>query len=284
MPLVAAAPDTAAAVAAALPLLRCGWIPAAMPPVWCRRPCGGLRSVASVGSAAGGCGGGGLGRAGLGLGRQVLRSSTCQAPVLQRVAWMTPPSKVPVPNFLAARSRDSRGCSEFDLDRGKIIDTLKTDYPDFFERPPDFGIYDDGIVFDFGWPVASRVVVQGKQRYVWLLRLLQGFARRLISGGVVTCALSNHLVTGRREVVKVHWKCEGEFFKQSVRISANSMYTIGKSANMGQEPRMHHRVCRHTVEFLEIHPPRLKRALLSDPWAAPELAPHPLYLHEGRPF
>mmetsp|Transcript_8617 Transcript_8617/g.24008 ORF Transcript_8617/g.24008 Transcript_8617/m.24008 type:complete len:265 (-) Transcript_8617:178-972(-) len=100
----------------------------------------------------------------------------------------------------------TRGSSEYELDRGHIVDTLQNDYASFFERPLDFDIYHEGIVLEFGPPFASFPPLRGKANYRRTLGALQqGLASSTVRGGRMTCQVSDGAAFGH--AVRVRWWC-----------------------------------------------------------------------------
>jgi len=161
-----------------------------------------------------------------------------------------------------------RGPSEYELSIGRITDTLRRDYREFFERPPDFDIYDDAVVFALGQPFHGVPELQGKLAYRRALNGLRGLARRTVEGSV-RCTVLDGKPYGH--ALKVSWTCEGVLLNQcSVCIKAISLYSVSPHAALvgdltGPTPPLH-RVSRHVIEFVEIHPPSLRSMLLRNWW------------------
>lgn len=161
------------------------------------------------------------------------------------------------------------GATDYELSLGKIVDTLTADYRAFFERNPDFDIYDDCVVFELGLggedgEARTPTVLKGKRAYRRALLTLQRLTTSTLRDGKVKCSAQHGSICGGD--VRVNWTCTGEvaWFPMPVYISAISIYYISPQAHLGvAAPIPSHRIHRHTIEFLEIHPPSLRRLL---PW------------------
>jgi len=155
--------------------------------------------------------------------------------------------------------------TEYELSLGKIVDTLKNDYPAFFEREPNFDIYDDHLVFELGRPFHGVSALHGKQSYRRALLALQRLGRGALSDGTVACQV--HDGTPYGHALKVAWQCNGSMLgKRCVHISAISLYSVNHQAEKETDVSLAHRVHKHSIEFLEIHPPSLRSLLLGQWW------------------
>jgi len=169
------------------------------------------------------------------------------------------------------------GSTDYELSLGRIVDTLRSDYPAFFERSPDFEIYDDGVVLELGQPFHSVAALRGKRRYIRALGALQRLAGGAIIDGVVNCRIYDGTPCGY--TLRVPWTCKGEMLglRRAVHVSAVSLYSVvpqAKSApvSVGGSglTSLSHRIHRHTIEFVQIEPPSL-RSLLLGLWWQPQL-------------
>lgn len=169
-----------------------------------------------------------------------------------------------------ANHRPHRPTDE-DLSVGKIVDTLRSDYPAFFERLPNFEIYDDSIVLELGQPFHGVEALHGKQRYRRAIRALQTLGKA-VSDGEVRCRIADGKDYGH--AVKVAWECRGTIGICRIYISAISLYSVTAQVPSlspdGQEkelaPALSHRVHRHAIEFVEIKPSVLRSILLRSWW------------------
>lgn len=189
------------------------------------------------------------------------------------------------------------GATDYELSLGKIVDTLTADYRDFFERSPDFDIYDDCVVFELGLggeggegrpPTALR----GKRAYSRALLTLQRLATSTIRDGEVKCSVQHGPPCDELSDLRVNWTCNGHTvcFPMPVHISAISLYYIAPLSVTQPcattaplhvaAPFPSHRIHRHKIEFLEIHPPKLRSMLQ---WWEPQLlVPQPALAVHGR--
>jgi len=165
-----------------------------------------------------------------------------------------------------------QGSSEFDLSLGKIVDTLRVDYPAMFERSPNFDIYDECIIFelDFGRTHENVRGLRGKRKYHRALITLQSLAMKTISNAKVECTVQ--LGSPYDYTLRVNWTCEGEISKiyGPLYMSAISLYSVSNEVSLGAADQLPlHRINRHKIEFVEIHPP-LIRNLLPHFWWQPQ--------------
>lgn len=169
--------------------------------------------------------------------------------------------------------------SDYDLSLGKIIDTLRCDYPAMCERRPDFAIYDEGIAFELGAPFDLKSVLRGKRTYRRALLTLQKVARGFLYDDSVTVTCKFYDGKSISTALKVPWTCRG-FIRGSNRpmyISGISHYSIAErsqgirvssSGTMSLSHTIHH----HTIDFVEIEPPSL-RSFIPSLWLQPQLCP-----------
>lgn len=171
-----------------------------------------------------------------------------------------------------------QGATDYDLSLGKIRDTLHSDYPAFFERRPNFEIYDERVVFELGQPFHSAAAVRGKSSYSAAIAALQRLARSFVRDGSVECRIYDGSAIGH--ALKVPWQLHGTLGMlhalnercARVHISAISLYSIAPQASesLDHTPLLTHRINKHCIEFVEIQPPSL-RSLLMGLWWRPQL-------------
>lgn len=173
-----------------------------------------------------------------------------------------------------------RAPSEYDLNLGKIVDILKCDYPAMFERPPNFEIYDESIVFELGQPFHAVSALRGKRAYCRALSALRSLSCGAVRDGRVRCKVADGEPYGH--ALRVPWTCEGNLIWSGadLYISAVSLYSIRpqmppplnsqNSDDFAAAPTalrsLSHRIHRHCIEFVEIHPPSLRSLLLRLWW------------------
>lgn len=168
-------------------------------------------------------------------------------------------------------SRAPRAPSEYDLSLGKIVDVLKCDYQAMFERPPNFDIYDEEIVFELGRPFHAVSALRGKRRYCRALSAVRQLSCSAVRDGRVWCKVADGQPYGH--ALRVHWTCEGslKWSGGSIYIDAISLYSVRaqrppvESLPTALQP-LSHRIHRHCIEFVEIHPPSLRSVLLRYWW------------------
>jgi len=179
-----------------------------------------------------------------------------------------------------------KGASQYQLSLGKIVDTLQADYPAVFDRSPNFDIYDDCVVFELGSGTAfdgrQMSTLQGKRAYCRAILALQGLANRTVREGKVKCSVQQGSTCGY--TLRVNWTCHGEIAiwrRQPLYISAISVYSVAPEASLsGNLPFPLHRIDRHKIEFVEIHPPSL-RTLLLGAWWVPQVKMEPSLALQG---
>mmetsp|Transcript_40076 Transcript_40076/g.87520 ORF Transcript_40076/g.87520 Transcript_40076/m.87520 type:complete len:287 (+) Transcript_40076:334-1194(+) len=164
---------------------------------------------------------------------------------------------------------EPRRATDYELSRGRIVDVLRRDYPDFFERTPDYDIYDDGIVLEVGDPFRAMGSLRGKAKYKKVLTALQSIGRLVVSNGTVTCRVYPWEEHGY--ALRVPWQCHGCLRilgrREPLHLSAVSVYSlVPQIAFPGSETAgkawLTHKISRHRLDFLEIHPPSLRSFLL----------------------
>jgi hypothetical protein len=156
---------------------------------------------------------------------------------------------------------------DLQLSLGKIVDTLNADYPAFFERSPDYDIYDECILFEpriASLDGRSFSAFKGKRAYRRALSTLQLLGKRTVTDGKIKCSIKFGSPCGHN--LRVNWTCDGQFYCIPMYISAISVYSISPQAPT--TGFLSHRIHRHAIEFLEIHPPSLRKALTST-WSIP---------------
>jgi len=152
-----------------------------------------------------------------------------------------------------------KGSSEFDLSLGKIIDTLRADYMAWFERSPNFDIYDESIVFEMDLVTGRRLSeLQGKRSYCRVLNTLHTATTMAVREGQVKCSVQPWSPCDY--TLRVNWTCSGHLAYQPLHISAISAYSLAsKEVSLSAAAHLpSHLIDRHKIEFLEIHPPSLK--------------------------
>jgi len=157
--------------------------------------------------------------------------------------------------------------TDYELSLGKIVDTLRSDYPAFFERPPDFSIYDEHVVFELGRPFSGVSALRGKRQYRRALSALQHLGSSAVRDGMVACHVADGTPYGH--ALRVPWTCRGTMAWPHcpIHISAVSLYSLapqgpGTVGGLG----LSHRIHRHAIEFVEIQPPSLRSLLLRLWW------------------
>lgn len=179
---------------------------------------------------------------------------------------------------------DLRRPSDFELDLGKVADTLSRDYPAFFDSKPEYGIYHEDIKFCLGADIKSslgadqapdgRNVITGKRAYMNSMEALRKIARTTVSDGKVTYRLGKAEQYGHH--LRVNWECRGHMLKAvPFHITAISLYSIAATKINQSEPGgllLTHKVHRHVISVTEVNPPSLRRALLG--WL-PQRQPEP---------
>lgn len=166
--------------------------------------------------------------------------------------------------------------SDLDLSFGKIVDTLQMDYPALFERSPNFDIYDECVVFELdlgsghdGRKLSARPL-RGKRAYCRALLALQGLARGTVRDGKVKCSIQH--ASPSDYTLRVNWTCHGQIaaLGYPLYIDAISVYSVASEASASEATLPLHRIDRHKIEFLEIHPPSLGR-ILHGVWWQPQV-------------
>eukprot|EP00927_Polykrikos_kofoidii_P055437 TRINITY_DN4968_c0_g1_i1.p1 TRINITY_DN4968_c0_g1~~TRINITY_DN4968_c0_g1_i1.p1 ORF type:complete len:347 (+),score=25.37 TRINITY_DN4968_c0_g1_i1:222-1262(+) len=165
-------------------------------------------------------------------------------------------------------NNDDRQQSDYKLSLGKIVDTLRNDYPSIFERKPDFSIYDENVVLELGRPFHAVPALRGKRAYCRALTTLQNLAVSTVRDGTVSFHIGDGTAYGH--TLRVNWTCRGQVrgLCQPVYISAVSLYSVASQAVpvTNGSSMLSHLINRHALEFVEIHPPRLRSMLLGVWW------------------
>eukprot|EP00930_Biecheleria_cincta_P060483 TRINITY_DN46120_c0_g1_i1.p1 TRINITY_DN46120_c0_g1~~TRINITY_DN46120_c0_g1_i1.p1 ORF type:complete len:293 (-),score=35.79 TRINITY_DN46120_c0_g1_i1:226-1104(-) len=160
-----------------------------------------------------------------------------------------------------------KGQNDYELSRGKIIDILSRDYPDFFERSPDFDVYDDSVSLEFGRPLEEpRTLARGKPAYCRALLTARTLGSTMIRNGSISCQVCDGRPYGC--ALRVHWTCRGQVWSiagfRDFQISAVSYYSLALQApdRSGAYQVLAYRINKHTLDIMEIHPSSLRGHLL----------------------
>lgn len=158
--------------------------------------------------------------------------------------------------------------SGYVLSLGRITDTLRTDHESFFQRPPDFGIYAEDIAFSLSKPQDGRVIFHGKRKYEHVMTLWRGVTCRVVADGEVQFRILK--ADCDDHALKVRWSLRGTMvgIQSPVFVDAISLYSVGPAPSFQDDPLLTHKVNRHTVEFVEVHPPCLRDLIFSTRIAA----------------
>lgn len=168
--------------------------------------------------------------------------------------------------------------SGYELSLGKITDVLRSDHENFFRRPPDFSIYAEDIAFDI---MGRDARVVGKRKYEKIFSLWRNVTCTVVSDGEVQF----RIVKAEQEdyELKVRWCLRGKMVLMNIEspifVDAVSLYSLGAAPSFQDmspslqlcdtpAPALTHKVRRHTVEFVEVHPPLLRNFLFTTPVAA----------------
>ncbi|CAJ1430611.1 unnamed protein product [Effrenium voratum] len=155
---------------------------------------------------------------------------------------------------------------EYRLSLGKITDTLRLDYPDFFERPPDFSIYDEAVVLQLRKPWEEPKQLAGcRSTYVNILNAIRRFSKGVVRDGNVVCQVCDGHAYGCD--LRVHWTCRGQVkilgSRTSFMISAISLYTLRRCSDASDEGNLAWRVHSHIIDVTEIRPCSLRQELMN---------------------
>lgn len=134
----------------------------------------------------------------------------------------------------------------FNLNVGKVIDTLQADYPYILQRSPDFSIYSDAIVFENGADGVSLRGIAGYKRMFDVVRLM----RHLVHGADVKHRLVYDPVLRQ---VRMRWNLKMWMRPQTGGDSVKPMEMDGISIYCLDDEGM---VMRHNLEFKERINPR----------------------------
>ena len=97
------------------------------------------------------------------------------------------------------QGKNSRGPSEYQLNLGKLVDTLRSDYPQLFVAPQDLSLFVDAV--ELHGPSGQRL--SGKGQYTAVLDLLR-FSRRV----AMQDAELTHRITIDGRSVRVRWSAK----------------------------------------------------------------------------
>lgn len=128
------------------------------------------------------------------------RVATPSRPPVSLDAATTLPTTRPdtVPLFPGVPSTpEKKGPSEFQLNLGRVIDTLRVDHPRFFSHRPDFSIFSDNVVL---CDPSGEQRLSGKDAYARMFDALR-FIRR---GAMQDATLTHRLVVSDR-TIRVRW-------------------------------------------------------------------------------
>ena len=153
---------------------------------------------------------------------------------------------------------------EYRLSLGKITDTLRMDYQDFFQRPPDWSIYDQAVVLQLRKPWLEPKQMAGcKGTYVTMLKAIRKFCNSFIHDATVDCQVCDGRPYGCD--LRVHWTCKGQLNywigEPSVMISAISLYTLKRCSDT-EDKSLAWRVHTHIIDVTEIRPCSLRQRLM----------------------
>lgn len=158
------------------------------------------------------------------------------------------------------------------LSLGKITDTLRLDYEEFFDRKPDFSIYDPAVVLQLRKPWSEPKQMAGcKQTYVGIVKAMRTFCKKFLHEGSVECQVCDGRPYGCD--LRVHWTCKGHvnwIGETSVMISAISLYTLKHCDDVDQD-ELAWRVHSHIIDVTEIRPCSLRNQLMNSEAAEPSL-------------
>mmetsp|Transcript_59794 Transcript_59794/g.142719 ORF Transcript_59794/g.142719 Transcript_59794/m.142719 type:complete len:249 (+) Transcript_59794:370-1116(+) len=153
---------------------------------------------------------------------------------------------------------------EYCLSLGKITDVLRSDYPDFFTRAPDFSIYDEALTLQLRKPWDEPKQLAGcLSTYETCLTMIRAFSKKLIHDGLVECQVCDGRPYGFD--LRVHWTCQGELRLgyRSFKISAISLYEMRKQANRADSQQLAWRIHKHVIDVTEIRPCCLRQTLMN---------------------
>jgi len=195
--------------------------------------------------------------------------------------WSPVPGQESSPESVLACREQGRTPTEYELSRGKIIDTLQNDYADFFEKEPSFDIYDEAVCLEIGHPPHGVRAVRGKSRYIGFIRGLRRVLRGAVSDGSIECRIRDGAAYGY--AIRVHWTCTGHLAiwgtQHPVHVSALSLYAMQDEAASGAIPDASVPACRihqHKIEILDIQPPFL-RSQWAEAWRGPAHGREPVF-------
>ncbi|CAK9061902.1 Hypothetical protein (Fragment), partial [Durusdinium trenchii] len=140
---------------------------------------------------------------------------------------------------------------EYRLSLGKITDTLRLDYQEFFQKQPDWSIYDQSVVLQLRKPWEEPKQLAGcKGTYVTILKGIRAFCHRILPDvPEVDCQVCDGRPYGCD--LRVHWTFKGEVKfpvgePHAVMISAISLYTL-KRCSDAEDDSLPWRVHSHII-------------------------------------
>jgi len=113
---------------------------------------------------------------------------------------------------------------DYKLSLGRIVRTLRSDYLAFFNRTPDWEIYDESVVLELGRPFPELTAIRGKPSYRRALEMIRRLACTAVSDGWAACRIYRSFEND----YSLHAKCEwhGRIRATPFRISAISLYSV----------------------------------------------------------
>jgi len=158
---------------------------------------------------------------------------------------------------------------DYKLSLGQIVRTLRSDYHDFFHRTPDWEIYDEGVVLELGRPFPELTAIRGKPSYRRALEIIRRLACTAVSDGWVACRIYRSFEND----YDLHAKCEwhGRIRATPFRISAISLYSVRRQ--VPPDLALSHKIYRHSIELVEVHPPRIRELIAETLKPKPNLQP-----------
>jgi len=148
------------------------------------------------------------------------------------------------------------------LSLGKITEVLRSDYPDFFERAPDFSIYDESVSLQLRKPWDEPKQLAGcRSTYARFLKMIRVPITRFTREGSVECQVCDGRPYGFD--LRVHWTCRGVLMGgyRSFLVSAISLYKLRKQAEDADS--LPWRIHNHVIDVTEIRPCCLRQTLMN---------------------
>jgi len=109
------------------------------------------------------------------------------------------PDVLTLPSTIPLAPPPPKGPSEYDLNRGRVIDTLRKDYPRYFTAKPDFSIFRSDV--ELHDPSGKRL--QGLKQYERVFDMLRFLRRTTMQDAQLTQRL---VISG--EAVRVRWSAK----------------------------------------------------------------------------